>query len=33
MCARTVGMQWKPNSVAKFNQTLANDILITYWTC
>ena len=29
MCARTVRMQWKPNSVAKFNQTLANDILIT----
>ena len=27
MCARTVRMQRKPNSVAKFNQTLANDIL------
>ena len=27
MCARTVRIQRKPNSVAKFNQTLANDIL------
>ena len=27
MCARTVHMQRKLNSVAKFNQTLANDIL------
>ena len=27
MCARTVRTQRKPNSVAKFNQTLANDIL------
>jgi hypothetical protein len=27
MCARPVRMQRKPNSVAKFNQTLANDIL------
>jgi len=27
MCAHTVRMQRKPNSVAKFNQTLANDIL------
>ena len=27
MCARTARMQRKPNSVAKFNQTLANDIL------
>jgi hypothetical protein len=32
MCTRTVRIQWKPNSVAKFNQTLANDILITHWT-
>ena len=27
MCARTVRMQRKPSSVAKLNQTLANDIL------
>ena len=27
MYARKVRMQRKPNSVAKFNQTLANDIL------
>jgi hypothetical protein len=27
MCARTVRMQRKPNSVAQFNQTLANDTL------
>jgi hypothetical protein len=27
MCARAARMQRKPNSVAKFNQTLANDIL------
>ncbi len=33
MCARTVHMQWKPNSIAKFNQTHTNDIRITHWTC
>jgi hypothetical protein len=27
MCARTERMQQTPNSVAKFKQTLANDIL------
>jgi hypothetical protein len=27
MCGRRVRMQREPNSVAKFNQTLANDIL------